>query len=416
VSLSSVAAATAARSPSSTPQRPSATFSDRAQVHAKAGRGGDGGLSFRREKYVPKGGPDGGDGGDGGDVVLVADPDLRDLSSLQRRGLLAAGKGGNGRGARKHGAEGETIEVQVPVGTQVFEGDDLIADLAHPHARVALARGGRGGRGNARFVSSTRQVPRFAEVGMPGEERDVELHLKLLADAALVGLPNAGKSSLLSRISNARPKVADYPFTTLQPVLGTVESPDGRQLVVADVPGLIEGASEGVGLGHDFLAHLERARTLVHVIDASKDADEQWQAIDAELVAYGAGLELRPQLVVLNKIDLHPDPAFGVADERIVAVFRLSCATGEGLEEFRRALFTLVPEPEVAEAAPDDLPEFLVYRPEPKARPWRLFRTERGFRVVGTPPGEEELERALRAAGAKRGAAVEIGEETLELA
>jgi GTP-binding protein len=382
----------------------------------KAGRGGDGGLSFRREKYVPKGGPEGGDGGDGGDVVLVADPDLRDLSGLQRRRRLKAGKGVNGRGARKHGAEGETIEVQVPVGTQVFEGDDLIADLAHKQARVVLARGGRGGRGNARFVSSTRQVPRFAEVGLPGEECDVELHLKLLADAALVGLPNAGKSSLLARISNARPKVAEYPFTTLQPVLGTVESPDGRQLVVADVPGLIEGASEGVGLGHDFLAHLERARTLVHVIDASKDADEQWQTIDAELVAYGAGLELRPQIVVLNKIDLHPDPPFGVEDDRIVAVFRLSCATGEGLAEFRRALFTLVPEPEVEAVAPDELPEFLVYRPEPKTRPWRLFRTERGFRVVGTPPDEEELERALRAAGAKRGAAVEIGEETLELA
>src|SRR5207244_2408011 len=207
---------------------------------------------------------------------------------------------------------------------------------------------------------------------------------------------------------------ADDPFTTLQPVLGTVESPDGRQLVIADVPGLIEGASEGVGLGHDFLAHLERARTLVHVIDASKDADEQWRTIDAELLAYGAGLELRPQIVVLNKIDLEPDPAFGIDDERIVAVFRLSCATGQGLEEFRRALFTVVPEPVVEDVAQDELPEFLVYRPEPKARPWSLFRTERGFRVVGTPPDEEELERALRAAGAKPGAAVEIGEETLE--
>jgi len=254
---------------------------------------------------------------------------------------------------------------------------------------------------------------------MPGEERDVELHLKLLADAALVGLPNAGKSSLLARISNARPKVADYPFTTLQPVLGTVESPDGRQLVVADVPGLIEGASEGVGLGHDFLAHLERARTLVHVIDASKDAAEQWHTIDAELVAYGAGLEERPQIVVLNKVDIQgllPPGTSLPADPRIIGVFRVSCATGEGLEAFRRALFTLVPEPAVEEPARDELPEFLVYRPEPKARPWTLFRTERGFRVIGTPPGEEELDRALRAAGAKRGASVEIGEETLELA
>jgi GTP-binding protein len=365
---------------------------------------------------VPKGGPDGGDGGRGGDVVFVADPALRDLSTLQRRRWVAAAKGGSGRSARKHGADGETVDVRVPVGTQVFAADDLIADLAHPKARVVLARGGRGGRGNARFASSTRQVPRFAEVGMPGEERDLELHLKLLADAALVGLPNAGKSSLLARISNARPKVADYPFTTLEPVLGTVESPDGRQLVVADIPGLIEGASEGVGLGHDFLAHLERARTLVHVIDASKDADEQWHTIDAELVAYGAGLEERPQIVVLNKIDLAPEPPFGVEDARIVGVFRVSCATGEGLGEFRRSLFALVPEPASVEPAPGELPEFLVYRPEPKARPWTLFRTERGFRVVGTPPGEEELERALRAAGAKRGASVEIGEETLELA
>ena len=236
--------------------------------------------------------------------------------------------------------------MHVPIGTQVLDGDDLIADLAHPQARVVLARGGRGGRGNARFVSPTRQVPRFAEVGLPGDERDVELHLKLLADAALVGLPNAGKSSLLTRISNARPKVAEYPFTTLQPVLGTVEAPDGRQLVVADVPGLIEGASEGIGLGHEFLAHLERARTLVHVIDASKPTEEQWRTIDAELAAYGAGLDELPQIVVLNKIDIAPDPAFDVDDERIVAVFPLSCATGEGLDEFRRRLFTLVPEPE----------------------------------------------------------------------
>jgi GTP-binding protein len=392
-------------------------FSDRAQIHVKAGRGGDGGLSFRREKYVPKGGPDGGDGGDGGAVILVADPDLRDLSALQRRRSIEAAKGGNGRGARKHGADGDDVEVRVPVGTQVLEDGDLVADLVHPGARVVLAEAGRGGRGNARFVSSTRQAPRFAEVGTPGEERDVELHLKLLADAALVGLPNAGKSSLLTRISNARPKVADYPFTTLQPVLGTVDAPDGRQLVVADVPGLIEGASEGVGLGHEFLAHLERARTLIHVIDASKPVEEQWRTIDAELGAYGAGLDLRPQIVVLNKLDLVPEPpAFDVDDERVLATFALSCATGEGLEELRRGLFTLVPDPPVEVPGDDELPEFLVYRPEPKARSWRLFRTERGFRVVGTPPAGDELERALRAAGAKDGAEVEVGEESFELA
>jgi GTP-binding protein len=391
-------------------------FSDRARIHIQAGKGGDGGLSFRREKYVPKGGPDGGDGGRGGDVALVADPALRDLSSLQRRKWIKATRGENGRGARKHGADGGDVDVRVPVGTQVFTDDgDLIADLAHPGARVVLARGGHGGRGNARFVSSTRQVPRFAEVGPPGEERDVELHLKLLADAALVGLPNAGKSSLITRISNARPKVAEYPFTTLQPVLGTVEAPDGRQMVVADVPGLIEGASEGIGLGHEFLAHLERARTLVHVIDASHPPDDQWRAIDVELSAYGAGLEERPQIVVLNKIDLEPDPEFTVDDPRILAVFRVSCATGAGIEDFKRRLFSLVPDAEIEESGEDELADYLVYRPEAKTRGWRLFRTERGFRVTGSPPSEEELERALKAAGARKGVTVEVAGEELEL-
>jgi GTP-binding protein len=391
-------------------------FNDRARIRVQAGKGGDGGLSFRREKYVPKGGPDGGDGGRGGDVILVADASLRDLSALRRRKLIKAGRGENGRGTRKHGADGRDNELHVPVGTQVLSGDgDLIADLAHKDARVVLAKGGQGGRGNARFVSSTRQVPRFAEVGPPGDELEIELHLKLLADAALVGLPNAGKSSLLTRISNARPKVADYPFTTLQPVLGTVESPDGRQLVVADVPGLIEGASEGVGLGHEFLAHLERTRTLVHVIDASHPADEQWRLIDAELGAYGAGLDERPQIVVLNKIDLVPDPEFTIEDPRVIAVLRVSCATGAGIDELRRSLFTLVPEP-VVEERPDELADFLVYKPEPKARGWRLLRTDSGFRVVGAPPSEEELERALKAAGARKGAVVEVGDEELELA
>jgi GTP-binding protein len=391
-------------------------FSDKARIHVQAGKGGDGGLSFRREKFVPKGGPDGGDGGNGGDVVLLADPSLRDLSSLQRRRVIKAARGANGGGANKQGASGDDLELRVPIGTQVLSDDGaLIADLAHVGARVVLARGGHGGRGNARFVSSTRQVPRFAEVGPPGEELDVELHLKLLADAALVGLPNAGKSSLISRISNARPKVASYPFTTLQPVLGTVEAPDGRQMVVADVPGLIEGASEGIGLGHEFLAHLERARTLVHVIDASKPADDQWRAIDAELAAYGAGLESRPQIVVLNKIDLDPNPEFSIEDPRIIDVFRVSCATGAGIDDFKRRLFTLVPEPEVEEPGEDELADYLVYRPEAKGKTWRLFRTDRGFRVMGTPPPEAELERALKAAGARKGATVEVDGEELEL-
>jgi GTP-binding protein len=393
-------------------------FHDRARLTVVAGRGGDGSIHFRREKYVPRGGPDGGDGGDGGDVVLVADPRRRDLSGFRPNQKLHAGRGGAGGGRGSNGARGDDAELSVPVGTQVFEGDALAADLAQPGARVVLAKGGMGGRGNRHFAGPSRQTPRFAEIGLPGEERELELRLKLLADAALVGLPNAGKSSLLTRISNARPKVAEYPFTTLSPVLGTVEAADGRQLVVADVPGLIEGASEGVGLGHEFLAHLERARLLVHVIDSAQDdADVRWRTIDAELAAYGAGLDERPQVVVLNKIDLRPEPpAFGIEDKRIQRVLRLSAATGAGLDELRHTLFELVPqavEEEPAEPA-DEIVDFLVYRPQPARRAFRVYRTERGFRVTGTPPAEDELEAILRAAGARLGDEVEVGEELLE--
>ena len=394
-------------------------FHDRARIRVKAGRGGDGALSFRREKHVPKGGPDGGDGGHGGDVVVVADPNLRDLSSFQRRRWIEAKRGGSGSGSGKHGAAGESVELPVPAGTQVFEGDQLVADLKSPGARVVLARGGAGGRGNRRFASATRQTPRFAEVGQPGEESEVELRLKLLADAALVGLPNAGKSSLLRRISNARPKVASYPFTTIEPVLGTVDAPDGRQLTVADVPGLIEGASEGVGLGHEFLAHLERARMLVHVIDvAAGEPVEQWAQIDRELAAYGAGLVALPQIVVLNKIDLLPEaPELGVEDERIVVVYRVSAATGAGIEEFQRGLFEHIPEPEaLPEESPEGLADFLVYRPQPRGRRYRIFRTDTGYRVAGRPPGDKELAEALKAAGAKTGDEVEIEGELVELA
>jgi GTP-binding protein len=393
-------------------------FHDRARLTVVAGKGGDGSMHFRREKFVPKGGPDGGDGGDGGDVVLVADTRRRDLSGIRPNQKLRAERGGNGGGSLSNGARGGDAVLAVPVGTQVLDDDErLIADLAHPGARVVVAKGGTGGRGNKRFASATRQTPRFAEIGMPGEEGQIELRLKLLADAALVGLPNAGKSSLLSRISNARPKVAEYPFTTLAPVLGTVEAPDDRQLTVADVPGLIEGASEGVGLGHEFLAHLERARLLLHVIDASEgDAEERWRTIDAELEAYGAGLDARPQAIVLNKIDLSPDlPAFDVDDERIMRVFRVSAATGAGIDELKRALFELVPQDEIAPVAPEEeLVDYLVYRPQPARRSYRIFRTESGFRVTGKPPAAAELEAILKAAGAREGDEVELGEETLE--
>jgi GTPase len=393
-------------------------FNDRARVRVQGGRGGHGALSFRREKYVPKGGPDGGDGGRGGDVILVADPDLRDLGKYRAPRVYKAASGGHGRGAGKHGADGEDVELRVPAGTQVLDEEQrLIADLAAPGARVVAARGGSGGRGNRRFATPTRRAPRFAEVGTPGEEAKLELRLKLLADAALVGMPNAGKSSLLRRISNAKPKVADYPFTTLSPVLGTVDAPDGRQLTVADVPGLIEGASEGMGLGHEFLAHLERARLLVHVIDASEgDPAERFATIDRELGAYGAGLDRLPQIVVLNKIDVAPEAEFWSADPRVLRAVRTSAVTGAGIGDLKGALFELCPAaPEPEQQLEDGLVDFLVYRPRPEERPFRILRTDRGFRIVGTPPEREALEEALRAVGAKAGAEVEIGEETVTL-
>ena len=384
-------------------------FNDRARIRVKGGRGGDGSLSFRREKYVPKGGPDGGDGGHGGDVVLVADPDRRDLSYFQRLGRFEAKRGRHGEGANKRGAEGEDVVLAVPVGTQVLDDDGrLLADLAHPGAKAVVAHGGFGGAGNKRFATPTHQTPRLAELGTPGEEASLDLRLKLLADAALLGFPNAGKSSLLRRISHAKPKVADYPFTTLAPVLGTVEAPDGRQLTVADVPGLLEGASQGVGLGDEFLAHLERARLFVHVIEAHEDVEERFHAIDRELAAYGAGLADRPQIVVLNKIDLVQEaPAFGVDDPRVLATLTTSAATGAGVEELKRALFELVPKSPPTLVRDEEMADFLVYHPRPpRQRRVRIFRTDRGYRVRG-----EASEDDLRAAGVKADAHVEFEDE-----
>jgi GTP-binding protein len=393
-------------------------FHDRAHIHAEAGRGGDGGLSFRREKYVPKGGPDGGDGGRGGDVVIVVDPSLRDLSAFRRIKNVKAGRGGNGGGSKKHGADGEDAEVRVPVGTQLIDANErLIGDLTVAHSRHVIARGGPGGRGNARFATPTRQTPRFAETGLPGDELELDLRLKLVVDAALAGLPNAGKSSLLRRISNAKPKVADYPFTTLEPVLGVVDGPDERQLTVADIPGLIEGAADGAGLGHQFLAHLERASLLVHVIDASEpDLEERFRLIDSELGAYGAGLAARPQLVVLNKADLLEQiPDLTVADTRIKGVVATSCVTGSGIVELKRALFELCDVPPVESVADETVPEFLEYAPRPRRGPrFRILRTDRGYRVVGTPPAADELEEVLRGLGIRPGTQVEVGDEELE--
>ena len=374
-------------------------FHDRARIRVKGGRGGDGSLSFRREKYVPKGGPDGGDGGRGGEVSLVADPDLRDLSSFRRRRGYEAGRGRHGEGSNRTGADGDDVELHVPVGTQVLDPEGrLLADLAHAGARAVVAHGGAGGAGNRRFATPTHQAPRLAEVGEPGEEAELELRLKLLADAALLGFPNAGKSSLLRRISNAKPKVADYPFTTLAPVLGTVDAPDGRQLTVADVPGLLEGASEGVGLGDEFLAHLERARVFLHVIEAHEDVAARFHAIDRELTAYGAGLAERPQILVLSKSDLVAEPpAVDLDDRRVLAVVATSAATGAGIDALTRALFELLPDAAPAPAEDEEMADFLVYRPRPpRRRSARIFRTDRGYRVRGQASDED-----LRAVGIK---------------
>jgi GTP-binding protein len=283
-------------------------FFDHAKIFVAAGKGGNGCVSFRREMHVPRGGPDGGDGGRGGDVVLVADPQVRDLQAFRYQTHFKAGAGRPGSGACKHGAEGESVVIPVPLGTQVRSEGRLLADLVRPGQRVVVARGGAGGRGNARFANSVRQAPRFAELGEEPESRWLELSLKLMADAGLAGLPNAGKSSLLRRLSNAKPKVADYPFTTVEPMLGVVDwSGEGDVFTLADVPGLLEGASEGVGLGHEFLAHLERCHLILHVVDLTGYYQVEplaaFHTILGELQAHASSLADKPQVVLLNKID-----------------------------------------------------------------------------------------------------------------
>src|SRR5256714_10147476 len=325
---------------------------DRARIHVKAGAGGNGCLSFRREAHVPKGGPDGGDGGRGGDVFLVCDDSLRDLESFRRRSHFKAQRGGHGQGALRHGADGATLAIAVPPGTEVLvEEDGTRHDLVRPGQRAVVARGGSGGRGNKRFAGPTHQTPRFAERGLAGAETWVELHLKLLADVGLVGLPNAGKSSLLARLTRAHPKIAAYPFTTLEPVLGTLES-DDRQLVVADIPGLIEGASAGAGLGHDFLAHVERTRLLVHVLDLApldgSAPEANFETIERELAEHDPRLARLPRLLALSKADLLPPAAADAAaaewrDRVPFEVIVTSSATGLGLDELRRALLERVP-------------------------------------------------------------------------
>jgi GTP-binding protein len=327
---------------------------DQARIQVLAGGGGDGCMSFRREAHVPKGGPDGGDGGHGGDVVLVCDDSYRDLEHFRRRSHFSAKRGAHGQGSGRHGADGATLEIPVPPGTEVLvEENGDRHDLVRPGQRAVVARGGSGGRGNRHFSSSTRQTPRFAERGLAGEETWLRLQLKLLADVGLVGLPNAGKSSLISRITRAAPKVADYPFTTLEPVLGTIHR-DDRQIVIADIPGLIEGASAGAGLGHDFLAHVERTRLLVHVLDLApldgSDPLENFHTVETELELHDVRLAQLPRILALSKADLvtaaQARDAQREWQQRLgeeVSVLITSSAAWIGLEELVAELLRRVP-------------------------------------------------------------------------
>jgi GTP-binding protein len=324
-------------------------FVDEARLRIEAGDGGDGCVAFLREKYRPRGGPAGGDGGRGGDVIAVADPGLGTLLDYSYRHILRADRGENGRGKSQHGHAGADIVLRVPVGTAIFDEETgaLIADLTTAGESKVLARGGTGGLGNARFATATHQAPRRADPGTPGDRLEIRLELRLLADVGLVGLPNAGKSSLLARISAARPKVADYPFTTLAPALGVVGWAPEKSYVVADIPGLIEGAHEGHGLGDRFLRHVSRTALLVHLLDASlREADEamaDFDTINAELAAHDEELGRREQLVVLTKMDL-PDAAerreelSGILEARGYEVAAISTATGEGIEKLVRAI------------------------------------------------------------------------------
>jgi|DewCreStandDraft_5_1066085.scaffolds.fasta_scaffold00068_100 GTP-binding protein len=323
-------------------------FVDKALIYVKGGNGGRGCVSFHREKFRPRGGPDGGDGGRGGDVILVADEGLQTLLDFQYRRHFRAKNGGHGQGNNRHGRDGEDLMIRVPVGTIVRDQATgaVIADLAVHGQRVVVARGGRGGRGNARFATSTRQAPTFAEPGEEGEERWIELELRLLADVGLVGMPNAGKSTLLSKVSSARPKIADYPFTTVHPHLGVVTREDGRRLVMADIPGLIEGAHRGAGMGHEFLRHIQRTRILVHVLDLATERDPlaDFATVNRELELYDPPLTSRPMVVALNKVDLpearaRVEGVRSALEARGYRCFPISALTGEGVPSLVDALF-----------------------------------------------------------------------------
>ena len=408
-------------------------FVDEARFTVRGGRGGDGSVSFNREKYKPRGGPDGGRGGDGGSVVLHATEDLTTLEPYARRQVIAADRGRHGSGNNRAGERGGDAHLDVPVGTQVYDENGLLADLSEPGASFVVAHGGEGGRGNGSFATSTRQAPAFRERGLPGEEREVSLELKVLSDVGLVGLPNAGKSSLLRVLSAARPRVGDYPFTTLSPQLGVVDEKTHKNpFVVADIPGLISGASEGRGLGNRFLRHVARARLLALVLDASEDPEGAQGTLVAEL--HAAGLSERPTVTALNKIDLLDDELRDYLREAFPGAFLVSAETGEGVGAFRDHVEGMVRRLGAREAMPATEREHRVYRPTWKGL--QIGKENGGFRVTGedverlalktdweSPAGVERFQReleksgvvgALRRAGAEEGDEVRIGEAVFD--
>jgi GTP-binding protein len=419
-------------------------FVDELELSVRGGRGGDGVVSFRREKYVPKGGPDGGDGGDGGSVYLWADPSKHSFLDLRYKHILKASDGGSGRSKNRHGACGADLLVPVPLGTLVRdENNRIIADLTKAGQKALVASGGRGGKGNARFASSRRRVPRLAEKGLPGVERPVSLELKLMAQVGLVGFPNAGKSTFLSRISEAKPKIASYPFTTLTPNLGVVKVGDEGSFVVADLPGLIEGAHEGAGLGHRFLRHVERNLLLLFLVDLSPDAHpdpaEAYSLLKYELSAFSDGLADYPRVIVGNKLDLEGSETrlsdlidvVKKVDQDEVPVFGISAVTGEGVSGLVKYLLTRVNKLSEGKTAVDE--EEIIRAPESEQVPLTIEVIDGVFEVSGTAiekaaartdfESEEALQRfqhytrrsgldkELRKSGIKEGDTVRIGVE-----
>jgi GTP-binding protein len=372
-------------------------FIDVATVVIKAGDGGSGKISFRRERYVAKGGPDGGDGGDGGDVVFIASNNENTLANFRFQKELKASDGGGGENAKRHGKNGADLEVNVPVGTQVLVNGELLADLTDVGQRVVIAKGGKGGFGNAHFTSSTRQTPRVAEKGEAGQELTCNLELKMIADVGLVGLPNAGKSTLLARVSNAKPEIANYAFTTLRPNLGVVKIDGSKELLFADIPGLIEGASEGKGLGDEFLRHVERTTILIHLIDAyNDDVLEAYKTIQAELKAYKIDMSSKPQVIVLNKIDGLDDDIVSDLKKQLSKategkeVYAISAQSGIGLKPLLFAVYSLVENEKarIAEIQATLASQIPIITLEKKEEPWTVEISEFEIRIRG-----EKIER-----------------------